>query len=189
MMIKHHLVSGFAFLCAIAVCALDAEAQMMTGHDMLHSQHGAHSMGHDEYTMPGLRGANTTDAETADMQTLLRNFVLIERDVINLPNGILTVTTTDDPATYTALINHVTGMISRVDAQDDPQVIIQSPTLDIFFVRGEEIDTEIEVTEDGITVTQTSTDSDLVAALQRHAAEVTDMVDRGMHAVHDRMMN
>ncbi len=123
------------------------------------------------------------------MQTLFRNFTLMDREVINIENGIFTVTTTNDPETYSALVSHVTGMIARVEAQDDPQVIIQSPTLDVFFMRGTEIDTEIEVTDDGIAVTQTSTDPALVSALQRHAAEVSDMVNRGMHAVHERMMN
>jgi len=80
-------------------------------------------------------------------------------------------------------------MIARVEANDDPQVIIQSPTLDVFFMRGENIETEIEVIENGIAVTQTSSDQELVAALHRHAAEVSDMVDRGMQAVHERMMN
>jgi hypothetical protein len=84
-------------------------------------------MGHDEHTMPGLRGANTTATETAEMQTLFRNFTLIEREVSNLENGIA--------------------------------------------------------------VTQTSNDPELVSALHRHAAEVSDMVDRGMQAVHERMMN
>jgi len=139
--------------------------------------------------MPGLRGANTTDAETAEMQTLFRNFTLIEREVSNLENGIYTVTTTSDPDTFNALVSHVTGMIARVEANDDPQVIIQSPTLDVFFMRGENIETEIEVIENGIAVTQTSSDQELVAALHRHAAEVSDMVDRGMQAVHERMMN
>ena len=56
-------------------------------------------------------------------------------------------------------------------------------------MRGENIDTEIEVIENGIAVTQTSKDPELVPALHRHAAEVSDMVDRGMQAVHERMMN
>jgi hypothetical protein len=139
--------------------------------------------------MPGLRGANTTADETAEMQTLFRNFTLIEREVSNLENGIYTVTTTSDPDTFNALVSHVTGMIARVEAKDDPQVIIQSPTLDAFFMRGEHIDTEIEVIENGVAVTQTSNDPELVSALHRHAAEVSDMVDRGMQAVHERMMN
>ena len=186
---KRYLFAGIAALSTLAAGAYIVEAQMMTRHDRLHAQHGGHGMGHDEHTMPGLRGANTTATETAEMQTLFRNFTLIEREVSNLENGIYTVTTTSDPDTFNALVSHVTGMIARVEAKDDPQVIIQSPTLDAFFMRGENIDTEIEVIENGIAVTQTSNDPELISALHRHAAEVSDMVDRGMQAVHERMMN
>ena len=37
-------------------------------------------------------------------------------------------------------------------------------------------------------VVQTSTDPEVVAALQIHAAEVSDMSARGMQAVHEMMM-
>ena len=50
------------------------------------------------------------------------------------------------------------------------------------------IDTEIELTDEGIVVMQTSQDPELVSPLQEHAAEVTDMSDRGMEAVHEKMM-
>ena len=43
------------------------------------------------------------------------------------------------------------------------------------------------MTEEGIVVVRTSTDLDVVAALHIHAAEVSDMADRGMQAVHDAM--
>lgn len=185
---KRHLFAGMAALGTLAIGAYVVEAQMMTRHDRLHAQHGGHGMGHEEHNMPGLRGTNTTDAETAEMQTLFRNFTLIDREVSNLENGIYSITTTSDPDTFNALVSHVTGMIARVEAGDDPQVIIQSPTLDVFFMRGENIETEIEVVENGIAVTQTSSDPELVAALHHHAAEVSDMVDRGMQAVHERMM-
>jgi hypothetical protein len=46
---------------------------------------------------------------------------------------------------------------------------------------------EIDVTEEGIVVVRTSTDPGVVAALHVHAAEVSDMADRGMQAVHDAM--
>jgi len=184
-----YIYLGVAVIAAIGVGAFVAGAQMMSHHSGGHAQHGDHGMGHDEHSMPGLRGANTTDAETAEMQLLFRNFMLIEREVTNLEDGIYTLTSSSDPETYEALVSHVTGMIARVEANDDPEVIIQSPTLDVFFMRGENISTEIDIIEDGIAVTQTSTDPELVAALQRHAAEVTDMVNRGMQAVHERMMN
>lgn len=47
---------------------------------------------------------------------------------------------------------------------------------------------DIEVTDEGIVVVQTSTDPEVVAALQLHATEVSDMAARGMQAVHERMM-
>jgi len=79
-------------------------------------------------------------------------------------------------------------MIDRVETGDDPKVFIQSPTLDIFFLRGKEITTQIDVIDGGVVVIQTSDNPDLVAALHTHAAEVTDMAARGMQAVHEKMM-
>ncbi len=79
-------------------------------------------------------------------------------------------------------------MIGRVEAGRDPQVFIQSPTLDILFERRDRIATEIELTDKGIVVVQTSDDPEVVAALQTHAGEVSDMADRGMEAVHKAMM-
>lgn len=122
------------------------------------------------------------------MALLFRGFRSLSREVTNLPNGIRTVTRSSDPAVRDALISHVIGMIDRVDTADDPKVIIQSPTLDIFFARGQALSTEIDVTDDGIIVVQTSDDPQMVDALHTHAAEVTAMVERGMHAVHEMMM-
>lgn len=44
------------------------------------------------------------------------------------------------------------------------------------------------MTEEGVIVIQTSDDPEVVAALHIHAAEVTAMVEQGMHAVHQMMM-
>ena len=86
------------------------------------------------------------------------------------------------------LVSHVVGMIGRVEKGDDPQIVIQSPTLDIFFARGAGITSTIDVGDEGIVVVQTSDDPEIVAALQTHAAEVSAMADRGMAAVHEMMM-
>ena len=158
------------------------------GTPMGHHMHGANGMGHDEENMPGLRGANATEQESADLAMMFRNFETITREVENLPNGIRTVTRSSDQAVMDALVNHSVGMIDRVGQLDDPEIIIQSPTLDIFFVRGEGIVSNVEMTDEGLVVVQTSEDPDLVAALQTHAAEVTAMADKGMQAVHEMMM-
>jgi hypothetical protein len=169
-----------------------AMAQMM-GH-MHGGQHGGqhgHGMngtGHDEVNMPGLQGENATPEESAELAVMFRNFQTFTREVTNLPNGIRTVTRSSDPEVMAALVSHVTGMIARVENKDDPKIFIQSPTLDIFFERGDGITSDIEVTDEGIMVVQTSTDPEVVAAMQTHAAEVSDMAARGMQAVHEMMM-
>lgn len=150
--------------------------------------HGADGTGHDEVNMPGLQGRNATQEESNELAVMFRNFETITREVTDLPNGITTVTRSSDPEVMDQLVSHVIGMIARVENKDDPEILIQSGTLDIFFARGDEIDTDIAVTEDGIVVTQTALDPILVAALHEHAAEVTAMSDRGMAAVHEMMM-
>ena len=150
--------------------------------------HGADGTGHDEMNMPGLRGRDATDEESAELGVMFRNFESITRTVTNLPNGITTVTHSDDTEVMNVLVSHVSGMINRVEEGRDPQIIIQSATLDILFERRDRIVTDIDVTDDGIVVTQTSDDPEVVTALQTHAGEVSAMADRGMQAVHEMMM-
>ena len=138
--------------------------------------------------MPGLRGINATGEESAELAAMFRSFETITREVINLPNGIRTATRSSDEDVMNLLVSHVLGMIRRVEEGDDPQIEIQSPTLDILFVQGKEIKTDIDVTDEGIVVTQTSDNPELVAALQKHAIEVSAMADHGMEAVHKMMM-
>ena len=181
------LIAAVFALCLIGQG--DAQAQT-SGGGMKHGMHGHGSdgTGHDEINMPGLRGLNATPAESSELAVMFRNFETITREVTILPDGIRTITNSSDEDVMEALVSHVIGMIDRVENGDDPKIMIQSPTLDIFFTRGEAIRTEIDVTDEGIVVTQTSDDPDLVDALQIHAAEVTDMADHGMQAVHEMMM-
>ena len=167
-------------LFALGLLAGAASAQM---HD-----HGADGTGHDEVNMPGLRGLNATPEESAEIGLLFRGFQTIEREVENLPNGIRTITYSSNAAVMEALVSHVVSMIGRVETGDNPLIMIQSPTLDIFFARGSELVTEIDVTDEGIVVLQTSDDPELVEAMHKHAAEVSEMADRGMQAVHEMMM-
>jgi len=179
--LKYRIIGGL--ILAFAATATFAQTK---AHEMQH--HGADGTGHDEVTMPGLRGLNATSEESAELAVMFRSFQTITREVENLPNGISTVTRSSDEDVMATLVSHVSGMIGRVEENDDPQIFIQSPTLDILFVRGDAIDTQIDVTEAGIVVVQTSDDPEVVAALHTHAAEVSDMADRGMQAVHELMM-
>lgn len=161
---------------------------MGAGHMPGGHMHGADGTGHDEVTMPGLRGLDASPEESAELAFMFRNFPGLNREVELLDDGIRTYTWSDDPELAAVLVSHVGGMLTRVEEGRDPQVFIQSPTLDILFERRDTIATEIETTESGVRVTQTSTDPEVVAALQVHAGEVSDMAERGMQAVHEMMM-
>jgi hypothetical protein len=104
--------------------------------------------------MPMLNGKNTTQDEVAHMRTLFQQHPAITRDVKNIENGIVTTTLSDDPKVADALINHVAEMITRVEQGDNPEVPIQSPTLSIRFEQGASIETEIEIVENRVIVTQ-----------------------------------
>lgn len=171
---------------ALSVVSAGAWTFAQTMHGGGHNHDAGHV--HDEVNMPGLRGENATAEESAEIALLFREFETISREVENLPNGIKTITLSTDQAVMDALVNHSVGMIDRVGQLDDPKIIVQSPTLDIFFLRGETITTNAEVTDDGLVVIQTSNDPEVVAALHTHAAEVTAMTERGMAALHDMMM-
>jgi hypothetical protein len=153
-------------------------------HFVMHKMHDGHG---PQTAMMGymFQGVDTTQAEEDELQVMFERHAGITRQVENLPNGIRTTTTTQDEDLRNALISHAVGMIDRVDQGRDPKVFIQSPTLDLIFENRALIDTSVETTEDGIIVTQTSDDITTVAALQTHAAEVSDLAARGMQAVHD----
>jgi predicted metal-dependent hydrolase len=138
--------------------------------------------------MPGLQGKDTTELEVNDLKNIFINHKKIERNVTNIPNGIKTVTLSTNPEVRQSIINHVSMMVTRMQENKNPEVIIQSPTLTELFKHYDKIETEIELTDTGVQIIQTSKDPEVVSLLQKHAAEISDMVERGMQAVHDRMM-
>jgi hypothetical protein len=140
---------------------------------------------------PGMMGGaheSATMAQLRDIHALLTNHDRIKRTVTNLPDGIRTVTESDDPEIAALIKTHVTQMGERVKAGDDPGLPIESPALHSIFQYKDKINTTYETTAKGIVVTQTSNDSKTVAVLQEHAAEVTDLVKGGMTALHTAMM-
>jgi hypothetical protein len=149
----------------------------------MHGQMGPGRMG-----MMGMGHGSATTTERSEIHDMLANHDRIKRTVTNLPNGIRTVTETDDPQLAATIASHVAGMGERVKEGRDPKLPIQSPTLKLIFRNKDRIKTTYEATQKGIVVVQTSNDPETVAALQKHAAEVSDLVKRGMVAAHETMM-
>ena len=138
--------------------------------------------------MMGMMGGNATTGERSDIHGLLTDHDLIKRTVTNLPDGIRTVTESDDSQVAATIKKHVAEMGKRVEEGHDPGLPIESPALHSIFRDKDKIKSTYEVTEKGVIVVQTSTDATAVKALQDHAAEVTDLAQRGMVAAHEAMM-
>ena len=157
---------------------------MNMGQGMGMGMHGGNASG---AMMGPLHGGTATPAERQDLHTLFFNHASIKRTVTNLPNGIRTVTESDDPAVAKTIKEHVAGMLKRVAEKRDPGMPIEIPSLRAIFANYDKIKTQVEQTEKGAIVTQTSDDATAVAVLQKHAGEVSDFADRGMRAAFEAM--
>ena len=147
--------------------------------------HGMMGMGSG---MMGMNHGSATAGEQGDIHEMLTNHDRIKRTVTNLPDGIRTMTESDDPQTSETIKRHVAEMGKRVEEGRDPGLPIESPALKQIFRDKDKIKTTYETTEKGVIVVQTSGDASTVKALQDHAAEVTDLAQRGMVAAHEAMM-
>jgi hypothetical protein len=120
----------------------------------------------------------------ADMQLvheMLLDHDKIRRTVTNLPDGIRTLTESDDPQTAGLIKAHVASMRKRLE--DGKIFNLFSPTLPVLFEHKDEIRTSVETTDKGVVVTQTSGNAKVVAALQAHAVEVSELARDGMVAM------
>jgi hypothetical protein len=131
---------------------------------------------------------SATTAQLRVIHELVMNHSRISRTVTNLPNGVTTLTESDDPRLAALIRDHVVIMEQRVRKGDDPGLPMESPALRALFRDRNKIRTGIEPTVRGIVVVQTSSDPGVATALQQHAAEVSDMAARGMPAMRDAMM-
>lgn len=138
--------------------------------------------------MMGMHRDPATMAQMATVHEMVMNHDRITRTVTNLPDGVRTVTESDDPQIAKRIKEHVSEMYARVMAADDPGLPIESPALRTIYRNGDKISTVIDSTTRGIIIRQTSRDSVTVAALQQHAVEVSELTRDGMEAMHRAMM-
>jgi hypothetical protein len=128
----------------------------------------------------------TQDANSAaDMgvaMNLVHDNTKIRRTVTRLPDGIRTVTESDDPKIAQDIKAHVASMSQRL--KDGREFNIFSTTLPVIFDNAKNIKSTVELTEKGAIVIRTSTDAKVAAALQAHADEVTELVKEGPVAFH-----
>lgn len=130
------------------------------------------------------QGGQHDKAFAADMSLvheMIGNHNLITRKVTNLANGINTITESNDPQTAQAIKAHVASMTQRL--KDGREFNLFSPTIPVLFANRDKIKTKVYTTAKGVIVTQTSDDPTVVAALQTHASEVSELARDGMVAM------
>ena len=163
-----------------------------TGHGMMHGMGGAMGPGGTHTPMRGMVGMLTTQdaGSSADMglvHDLLMSHQSIRRSVTRLPDGIRTVTESDDPRVAQSIKAHVASMSQRL--AEGREFNIFSTTLPVIFENRDKIRSEVVMTATGTIVTRTSSDPKVVAALQGHAEEVSELAQQGMVAMRRGMMS
>jgi hypothetical protein len=171
-------VAGFGFAVAAAFAHPEG-----VGPGMMMHETGMPMMGamHGPMAAPMQHGDEAFAADMQLVQGMVHNNDKIKRTVTNLPDGIGTVTESDDPKVAEYIKAHVASMQKRLD--EGRVFNLFSPTLPTLFAKKDKIKTTVETTGKGVTVTQTSSDPEVVAALQAHAVEVSELARDGMVAM------
>lgn len=179
--------SQIAIALAVALTFTAATVSAQSSGSGMHHDHGA--AGHGPMMGRGMGPAGMLTKQDTNSATdmglvmdLVHNNTKIKRTVTQLPDGITTVTESDDPRVAQAIKAHVASMSGRL--KDGQEFNIFSTTLPVIFDNADKIRSAVKMTDKGAVVTRTSTDAKVVAALQAHAGEVTELVQGGPAAFH-----
>jgi hypothetical protein len=129
----------------------------------------------------GGRNDPTFEADHDAIQTLLLSRNAIRRRVTNLPDGVETLTETDNERLRGVLVAHVDAMYARLE--DGRPIHQRDPLFAELFRHRERIEMSMELTERGIRVTETSDDPHVVRLIQSHAAVVSLFLKNGHEEV------
>lgn len=109
---------------------------------------------------------------------LLSRHGLIDREVVDLPNGVRTITTSEDPEVAALIRLHVRQMVARF-AEGMP-VRRWDPLYAELIKHHEAILIEFEDVPGGLSVVETSDDPQVVLLIRQHAHRgVSEFVERG----------
>lgn len=130
----------------------------------------------------GPGGGRGMDDDHAGFRFLLQNHDRIRRDVKKLPDGVETLTESDDPEVAAGIRTHVAAMARRL--KEGRPIHARDPLFAELFRHADAIVLVEEPTEKGIRVRETSRDAYVVELIQAHAEVVNGFVARGMAEMH-----
>jgi hypothetical protein len=145
--------------------------------------HGAHGAGHG--CAHHATTAGVADDHAADMEVfhyLLDQGPKIRRTVTRRPDGVETLTESDDPEVAEKIRVHVASMYDRVE--EGRPIHQRDPLFRAVFAHANKIVFKTEPTGKGVRVTQTSTDPKVVALIQAHADVVSKFIANGRSEAH-----
>jgi len=138
-----------------------------------------------QHHMPGpqhhMGGRDMQDPEhRADMALflyLLDHGDMIQRTVTTLPDGVETVTESDDAEVAAKIREHVAAMYRRVE--DNRPIHARDPLFREIFSHADAIDMKMEPTDKGIRVVERSDDPYVATLIKAHAEVVNRFIANG----------
>jgi hypothetical protein len=186
MKMRNALIAAAVVLALAGAGTFALTASSHEGGRSMHSKGAGHD--HGGHGMMGGRRDAATASDVDLIHELLDNHDLIRRTVEKLPDGIRTVTESDNARVAKYIKDHVQRMGQRVRAGQEMGLPMESPALLAIYKYRDKIATKTKTTDKGVIVVQTSSDPAAVAVLQEHAGEVSQLVRGGMQALHTAMM-
>jgi len=130
--------------------------------------------------------AGATAGDMSNYADLFSRHAELRRTVQLIPGGIRTTTEADSADLTAQLQAHVAAMYLHLE--QGSEVTCMSSSLPTMFRNATSYRRVLTNTSQGVTVTETSDQPSLVAAIRAHAKEVTGFVDSGMPAMMSNMM-
>lgn len=128
--------------------------------------------------MPMAMGDPTMISDMQLFHYLLENRAEIRRTVMLRPDGIDTLTESDNPEIAAKLKTHVSAMYGRL--KDNRPIHQRDPLFEELFAHADQIDANITYTDKGLHVVETSTDPAVAHLLHLHADVVNNFIKNGM---------
>ena len=179
---RQMMKSIFSALALLGYVRLDsASASSMGG--MMGGMMGS---GPDQEGMRAMMSPENRGPMRTGME-LFERHAQVHRKVIFLPDGIHAVTISYVPETATLLQTHVEQMYARL-AEDHPFPYPMSRSVPVMFAHPTLYQRKLNLLKDGVAVTETSSDPEMVRVIHAHAREITRFVQDGMPAMMRSMM-
>ena len=173
---RYAVVAAAMLLAACSPGERQSSAQDMMSADMPMMGEAPNATSSDG--MMGMMGEGVME-DMGSIRSLLADHEKVERQVEDIPNGVRTVTTSDDPKVAALIRRHVRQMDARYD-RDQP-IRIMDPVFRELFRNRDRASLKYEDIPGGIRVTHTSDDPNVVLLIRQHARHfVSEAAEEGM---------